>query len=168
MEGIRYIGSRRDVTGLIGVMAVFSIFGLQYLTLIPVIEATNVFDLMLTLTGGGPFFHTTNPSTVSPHENARGASKKSNASEWLKPASWVASKKAQARSAFWLAAVLAPGLAWHVRPRISVSASLQLVLAPVYPTFQLANATDTRTIFEPAVASGRLLLGVELRIRDPW
>ena len=36
-EGIRYIGSRREVLGLIGVMAVFSIFGFTYLTLMPVI-----------------------------------------------------------------------------------------------------------------------------------
>ncbi len=36
-EGIRYIRSRREVLGLIGIMAVFSIFGFQYLTLMPVI-----------------------------------------------------------------------------------------------------------------------------------
>ena len=59
MEGIRYIGSRRDVTGLIGVMAVFSIFGLQYLTLMPVI-ARNVlktdasgYGLLVTFVGIG-------------------------------------------------------------------------------------------------------------------
>ena len=36
-EGIAYIRSRREVLGLIGVMAVFSIFGFTYLTLMPVI-----------------------------------------------------------------------------------------------------------------------------------
>ena len=36
-EGIAYIRSRREVLGLIGIMAVFSIFGFQYLTLMPVI-----------------------------------------------------------------------------------------------------------------------------------
>ena len=36
-EGIHYIRSRRDITGLFGVIAVFSIFGFQYLTLMPVI-----------------------------------------------------------------------------------------------------------------------------------
>jgi len=36
-EGIAYIGSRREVTGLFGVIAVYSIFGFQYLTLMPVI-----------------------------------------------------------------------------------------------------------------------------------
>jgi hypothetical protein len=74
--------------------------------------------------------------------------------------------EAQARSAWWLAAVLAPGLAWHVSPRISAWASMQLALAPVYPVFQLANARETRTIFNPGFASGRLLLGLEIRLRD--
>ena len=36
-EGIDYIRSHREVLGLIGVMAVYSIFGFQYLTLMPVI-----------------------------------------------------------------------------------------------------------------------------------
>ncbi len=36
-EGLAYIRSRREVTGLIGVIAVYSIFGFQYLTLMPVI-----------------------------------------------------------------------------------------------------------------------------------
>jgi MFS family permease len=36
-EGIVYIRSRREVTGLIGVIAVFGTFGFQYLTLMPVI-----------------------------------------------------------------------------------------------------------------------------------
>jgi len=36
-EGMAYIGSRREVMGLFGVIAVYSIFGFQYLTLMPVI-----------------------------------------------------------------------------------------------------------------------------------
>jgi len=36
-EGIAYIRSRRDVTGLIGVIAVYATFGFNYLTLMPVI-----------------------------------------------------------------------------------------------------------------------------------
>jgi MFS family permease len=35
-EGIAYMRSRRDIVGLIGVIAVYSIFGFQYLTLMPV------------------------------------------------------------------------------------------------------------------------------------
>jgi MFS family permease len=35
--GIAYIRSRREVTGLMGIIAVYSVFGFQYLTLMPVI-----------------------------------------------------------------------------------------------------------------------------------
>ena len=37
MEGMAYIRSRRDITGIMGVIAVYSIFGFQYLTMMPVI-----------------------------------------------------------------------------------------------------------------------------------
>ena len=74
----------------------------------------------------------------------------------------------RAAAALWLAAVLAPGVAWHVRERISVWASLQLVLAPVRPTFEQGEGEGARPLFDPPLASGRLLLGVELRLRDPW
>ena len=36
-EGLAYMRSKREVTGLMGVIAVYSIFGFQYLTLMPVI-----------------------------------------------------------------------------------------------------------------------------------
>ncbi|MEO8575513.1 MAG: MFS transporter [Gemmatimonadales bacterium] len=36
-EGISYIRSRREITGLMGVIAVYAIFGFQYITLMPVI-----------------------------------------------------------------------------------------------------------------------------------
>lgn len=36
-EGITYIRSRRDVTGIMGLIAVYSIFGFQYLAMMPVI-----------------------------------------------------------------------------------------------------------------------------------
>ncbi len=36
-EGIRYMRSRREVTGLMGVIAIYSIFGFMYLTMMPVI-----------------------------------------------------------------------------------------------------------------------------------
>jgi len=35
-EGITYMRSRRDITGIMGLIAVYSIFGLQYLTMMPV------------------------------------------------------------------------------------------------------------------------------------
>lgn len=68
----------------------------------------------------------------------------------------------------WLAAVLGAGVSWHVAGRLGVWAALQLVLAPVHPRFELRNSERAVTLFNPAVASGRLLLGVELRLRDPW
>lgn len=59
MEGMAYIRSRRDVTGIMGVIAVYSIFGLQYLAMMPVI-ARNVlhtgaggYGFLVTLVGIG-------------------------------------------------------------------------------------------------------------------
>jgi predicted MFS family arabinose efflux permease len=58
-EGIAYIRSRREVMGLIGVIAVYSIFGFQYLTLMPVIARdvlhTNAsgYGLLVTFVGIG-------------------------------------------------------------------------------------------------------------------
>ncbi|HEY4954160.1 MAG TPA: MFS transporter [Gemmatimonadaceae bacterium] len=59
LEGMAYIRSRRDVTGIMGVIAVYSIFGLQYLTMMPVI-ARNVlhtgaggYGFLVTLVGVG-------------------------------------------------------------------------------------------------------------------
>src|SRR5512141_1939014 len=61
-EGIVYIRSRREITGLIGVIAVYSIFGFQYLTLMPVIARdvlhTNAsgYGLLVTFVGIGAVF----------------------------------------------------------------------------------------------------------------
>jgi MFS family permease len=58
-EGIAYIRSRREVTGLIGVIAVYSIFGFQYLTLMPVIArdvlhtGASGYGLLVTFVGIG-------------------------------------------------------------------------------------------------------------------
>jgi MFS family permease len=58
-EGVAYMRSRRDVTGLIGVMAVYSIFGFQYLTLMPVIArdvlhtGASGYGLLVTFVGIG-------------------------------------------------------------------------------------------------------------------
>src|SRR5687768_11509922 len=58
-EGIEYIRSRREVLGLIGVMAVYSIFGFQYLTLMPVIARdvlhtdASGYGLLVTFVGVG-------------------------------------------------------------------------------------------------------------------
>lgn len=47
-QGIAYIRSRRDVTGIMGVIAVYSIFGLQYVAMMPVIAR----DVLHTGAGG--------------------------------------------------------------------------------------------------------------------
>ena len=47
-QGIAYIQSRRDVTGIMGVIAVYSIFGLQYVAMMPVIAR----DVLHTGAGG--------------------------------------------------------------------------------------------------------------------
>jgi Arabinose efflux permease len=58
-DGITYIRSRREVTGLIGVIAVFGIFGFQYLTLMPVIArdvlhtGASGYGLLVTFVGIG-------------------------------------------------------------------------------------------------------------------
>ncbi|HUQ49072.1 MAG TPA: MFS transporter [Gemmatimonadaceae bacterium] len=58
-EGVAYMRSRREVTGLIGVMAIYSIFGFQYLTLMPVIArdvlhtGASGYGLLVTFVGIG-------------------------------------------------------------------------------------------------------------------
>lgn len=58
-EGLAYIRSKREVTGLMGIIAVYSIFGFQYLTLMPVLArdvlGTNAsgYGLLVTFVGIG-------------------------------------------------------------------------------------------------------------------
>jgi MFS family permease len=58
-EGISYMRSSREVSGLIGVMAIYSIFGFQYLTLMPVIArdvlhtGASGYGLLVTFVGIG-------------------------------------------------------------------------------------------------------------------
>ncbi|MDO8501435.1 MAG: MFS transporter [Gemmatimonadaceae bacterium] len=61
-EGLAYIRSRREVTGLMGVIAVYSVFGFQYLTLMPVIARdvlhtdASGYGLLVTFVGIGAVF----------------------------------------------------------------------------------------------------------------
>jgi MFS family permease len=58
-EGIAYIRSRRDVTGVMGLIAIYAIFGLQYLTMMPVFARDVLhtdaggYGLLVTLVGVG-------------------------------------------------------------------------------------------------------------------
>jgi MFS family permease len=53
-QGIAYISSHREVTGIMGVIAIYSIFGLQYVTMMPVIAR----DVLHTGAGGYGFLVT--------------------------------------------------------------------------------------------------------------
>ena len=61
-EGIAYMRSRREIMGLIGIIAVYSIFGFQYLTLMPVIARdvlhlnASGYGLLVTFVGIGAVF----------------------------------------------------------------------------------------------------------------
>jgi len=68
----------------------------------------------------------------------------------------------------WLGVVLGAGVAWHLRRRLTLAAALQLVGGAVRPRFVLQGPGDAIILFRPAAMSGRLLLGLELRLRDPW
>jgi len=65
----------------------------------------------------------------------------------------------------WFAGVLGVGLAWRFHPRLALWAALQGRLA-VRPSFQLRDPGPAITLFEPWLASARLLLGLELRLGD--
>ncbi|MDC0672358.1 hypothetical protein [Nannocystis radixulma] len=71
------------------------------------------------------------------------------------------------RAAFglWVGGVLSGGVAWRFHPRLALWAALQGVAA-VRPSFQLRDPEPTVVLFEPSPVSGRVLLGLELRIRD--
>ena len=71
----------------------------------------------------------------------------------------------QAGYGVWFAGVLGGGVAWRVRPRLAVWGALQGLLA-VRPSFQLTDPRDPVILFEPSPVSGRLLLGLELRLGD--
>jgi hypothetical protein len=73
---------------------------------------------------------------------------------------------ARKASAPWVAAVLAPGLAWRASRRVSVWASLQVLLTPVRPVFGLTERPETVPLFSPSPVSGRLLAGVEVRFGE--
>lgn len=68
----------------------------------------------------------------------------------------------------WLAGVLGAGVAWHASARWGLWAAAQVALAPVYPRFELGDAAQAVRLWSPSPASGRLLLGVEVRLADPW
>ncbi|MCY1059325.1 hypothetical protein [Nannocystis sp. SCPEA4] len=75
----------------------------------------------------------------------------------------------EARTAtnLWLAVVASAGVAVRLGERWSLGAALQLVTEIVRPGFQLRDPGREVPLFTPAPVTGRLLFGVELRLRDP-
>jgi hypothetical protein len=75
----------------------------------------------------------------------------------------------EARTAtnLWLAVVASAGVAVRLGERWSLGAALQLVTEIVRPGFQLRDPGPEVPLFTPAPVTGRLLFGVELRLRDP-
>jgi len=74
------------------------------------------------------------------------------------------------RAAFqgWLGGVLGAGVAWHAGARWGLWGAVQMALTPLRPRFELSNSTTAEELWLPGPVSGRLLLGVEIRFRDPW
>lgn len=68
----------------------------------------------------------------------------------------------------WLAAVGSVGAAVRVHPRWSVVVALETAVRIRWPRFELRDPGPAVRLFEPAPLSGRLLVGVEVRIADPW
>jgi len=66
----------------------------------------------------------------------------------------------------WLAVVLGVGASWRLRPRLALWSALELVGGAVRPNFVLRDRGDTVGLFHPSPVSGRLLVGLELRLRD--
>ncbi|WAS91787.1 hypothetical protein [Nannocystis punicea] len=67
----------------------------------------------------------------------------------------------------WLAAVAGAGVAVRLGERFSLWGALQLVAGLVRPGFEVRDPGPPVPLFTPAPASGRLLFGVEVRLRDP-
>lgn len=79
----------------------------------------------------------------------------------------VAVDTGAARSGRWLAVVVSAGAAWRVRPRVALWGALMGVAAVHRPSFQRGAPGQVVVLFEPPVASIRLVFGVELRFGDP-
>ena len=75
---------------------------------------------------------------------------------------------ARAATGLLVAVTGGQGLVWHASRRVSVWTSLQLVVAPRVPRFELSNEVASEKLFAPSPVSARLLAGVELRLGDPW
>lgn len=67
----------------------------------------------------------------------------------------------------WVAGVVGAGPAWRVNSRLTLSLAFEGVVRLAGPRFELGEPGATETLFEPQDVSGRLLVGLELRLGDP-
>jgi hypothetical protein len=67
----------------------------------------------------------------------------------------------------WVAGLLEVAVAYRVRPRLGLWASLSGLAALRWPRYVLQDPGPERILFDPGVVSGRLSFGVELRFGDP-
>lgn len=77
---------------------------------------------------------------------------------------------ARTATSLWLAAVASAGLAWHLHPRLALALTAQMAVPMVYPHFEIRgpDTTEPVPLFTPAPVTGRLLVGLEARLGDPW
>jgi hypothetical protein len=68
---------------------------------------------------------------------------------------------------WWLAAVAGAGVVVRPGPRWGIWVALQVVVGLAKPGFQARDPGPVVTLHQPAGATGRLLVGVELRFADP-
>lgn len=77
---------------------------------------------------------------------------------------------ARTATSLWLAGVASAGLAWHLHPRLAVSLTAQMAVPMIYPHFEIRGPDPGEPVplFTPAPVTGRLLVGLEARLGDPW
>jgi hypothetical protein len=75
--------------------------------------------------------------------------------------------EARTTTVLWLSAVVGAGVAVRLGERWSLWGALQLGVSVVRQRFQVRDPGPAVSLFESRPVSGRLLLGVELRLRDP-
>jgi hypothetical protein len=67
----------------------------------------------------------------------------------------------------WIAALVATGVHGWVLPRLAVLARVELAVAAWRPEFQLTGPGEPRALFRPTPASGRLWVGLEVKLAGP-
>ncbi|MCY1053459.1 hypothetical protein [Nannocystis sp. SCPEA4] len=75
---------------------------------------------------------------------------------------------ARTGTGFWTAARISAGVAWHFHRLLSLNFAAQGLLRLAAARFDLSDPDAPVRLFEPSPVSLRLLLGLEVRLGDPW